>query len=50
MLAVGRCWLPGGGYSVDGTGTLVREVPGSVRTRASRQMEAIVPAGATGAH
>lgn len=39
-----------GGYTVDGTGTFVREVPGSTRTRASRQMETIVPAGATGAH
>lgn len=42
--------MPGGGYTVDGTGTFVREVPGSTRTRASRQMETVVPAGATGAH
>ena len=42
--------LPGGGYCVDGTATLVHEVPGSLRTRASRQMEAVVPSGATGAH
>lgn len=40
----------GSGYCVDGTATLVREVPGSVRTRASKEMDAVVPAGATGAH
>jgi len=42
--------LPDGSYCVDGTGTHVRKVPGSVRTRESRQMDAIVPAGATGVH
>ena len=42
--------LPGGGYCVDGTATLVHEVPGSLRTRASRRMETVVPSGATGAH
>ncbi|WP_076999808.1 hypothetical protein [Variovorax sp. KK3] len=43
--------LPDGeGYCVDGTATLVHEVPGSVRTRASHALDAVVPAGATGAH
>jgi hypothetical protein len=42
--------LEDGSWCVDGTGTHVKLVPGSVRTRAASDLEAILPAGATGAH
>jgi|GEM_PF-1933676 len=42
--------LPDGSYCVDGTGTHVRVVSGSVRTRESERMDPVLPAGATGTH
>jgi hypothetical protein len=39
-----------GSWCVDGTGTHVRLVEGSVRTRESERMEPVLPAGATGTH
>lgn len=42
--------LPDGTYCVDGTGTHVRVVEGSVRTHESRRMDPVLPAGATGTH
>lgn len=42
--------LPDGSWCVDGTGTHVRLVPGSVRTHESDRMDPVLPAGATGTH
>jgi len=42
--------LPDGSFLVDGTGTHVRVVPGSLRTRAANQLGPVMPAGATGTH
>jgi hypothetical protein len=41
---------PDGSWCVDGTGTHVKLVEGSVRTRDSERMDPVRPAGATGTH
>ena len=41
---------PDGSYFVDGTGTHVKMVEGSVRTHDSQRMDPVLPAGATGTH
>jgi len=41
---------PDGSWRVDGTGTPVKLVEGSVRTRDSERMDPVLPAGATGTH